>query len=50
MLIFSWGEAVRTKEMLACVLLTSVFTIVVNELFRLPETRMDKWRLMEVKR
>jgi ABC-type nitrate/sulfonate/bicarbonate transport system permease component len=50
MLIFSWGEAVRTKEMLACVLLTSVVTIVVNELLRLPERRMDEWRLREATR
>lgn len=50
MLIFLWGENLRVQEMLAAILLISAFTILMNELIRIPETRFDRWRLLEATR
>jgi len=50
MLIFLWGENLRVREMLAVIVLISAFTILLNELIRIPENRFDRWRLLEAAR
>ncbi|MBI2371459.1 MAG: ABC transporter permease [Deltaproteobacteria bacterium] len=43
-LIFSWGEAFQIRELLAGILLVSVATIALNEVMRLWEARVGRWR------
>lgn len=46
LLIVTWSENFKTKEMLAAICLISACTILLNELLRLLETRLGRWRVV----
>ena len=45
-LIFKWGEAHQTKELMAGILLVSIVTITLNEMMRIWENRLNRWKAL----
>ena len=43
-LIFKWGEAHQTKELMAGILLVSIVIITLNEMMRIWENRLNRWK------
>lgn len=46
-LIFKWGEAHQTKDLMAGIVFVSIATITVNEMMRIWESRFNRWKAQE---